>query len=129
MSVATTVASSGRLVRTTEVSIWRSETVQNHAPIAVSGFYQAIGNDGFAGFIKSTPTFVDGSYVSQEGGTMTLGGATGRVSFSHTGKWKLLKINVSESMLSPSLPISLHARRSPSADGPVRSQNGRAFAS
>ena len=28
--------------------------------------------------------------------------------------WKLLKINVSESMLSPSLPMSLHARRSPS---------------
>jgi hypothetical protein len=35
-------------------------------------------------------------------------------------QWKLLKINVSESMLSPSLPISLHAGRSPSADGPVR---------
>jgi hypothetical protein len=32
-------------------------------------------------------------------------------------QWKLLKINVSESMLSPSLPISLHARRSPSAAG------------
>ena len=32
-------------------------------------------------------------------------------------QWKLLKINVSESMLSPSLPISLHARRSPSAGG------------
>jgi hypothetical protein len=29
-------------------------------------------------------------------------------------QWKLLKINVSESMLSPSLPMSLHARRSPS---------------
>ena len=28
-------------------------------------------------------------------------------------KWKLRKINVSESMLSFSLPISLHARRSP----------------
>ena len=28
--------------------------------------------------------------------------------------WKLLKINVSESMLSPSLPMSLDARRSPS---------------
>jgi hypothetical protein len=35
-------------------------------------------------------------------------------------QWRLLKINVSESMLSPSLPISLHARRSPSADRPVR---------
>ena len=32
-------------------------------------------------------------------------------------QWKLLKINVSESMLSPSLPVSLHARRSPSAAG------------
>ena len=30
-------------------------------------------------------------------------------------QWKLLKINVNESMLSPSLPRSLHARRSPSA--------------
>ena len=32
-------------------------------------------------------------------------------------QWKLLNINVSESILSPSLPISLHARRSPSAAG------------
>jgi hypothetical protein len=32
-------------------------------------------------------------------------------------QWKLLRINVSESILSPSLPISLHARRSPSAAG------------
>jgi hypothetical protein len=87
-------------------------------PRPSSGFYQANGNDGFAGFIKSTPTFVDGPYVPQEGGTMTLGGATGTVSFSHIGKWKLLKINVSESMLSSSLPISLHARRSPSS-GPA----------
>src|SRR6266480_7721868 len=32
-------------------------------------------------------------------------------------QWKLQNINISESMLSPSLPISLHASTSPSAAG------------
>jgi len=45
-------------------------------------------------------------------------------------KWKLRKINVSESMLSFSLPISLHARRSPWAAGRLdRQPKCRTFAS
>src|SRR5580704_4296321 len=36
-----------------------------------------------------------------------------RRSAPRAAKWKLRKINISESMLSFSLPISLHARRSP----------------
>ena len=51
------------------------------------------------------------SYATQKAADSSLGrSAPGR-------QWKLLNINVSESILSPSVPISLHARRSPSAAG------------
>lgn len=56
---------------------------QNHAPIVLTGTYTGAT---FATFTKTTASFLDGPYVLQETtGALTLGGASGTVSFSHTG--------------------------------------------